>query len=90
MEFVLEHGAGGGDLREEIFVFRQEMVHVAGTGVGIVRVLEVEVEVGGLDLVDGHAPGALGFHAGGEATGLGVPPLLSLSNSSIRMGLPLL
>ena len=51
------------DLGEELFVFGQEVVHVAGAGVGVVRVLEVEVEVPGLDLVDGNAPGKLAFLA---------------------------
>ncbi len=38
------------------------------------RVLEVEVEVAGLDGVDGDAPGLLVFHAGFEAVGLIAPP----------------
>ena len=71
MEFLLQRGAGGGDLGEELFVFGQEVVHVAGAGVGVVRVLEVEVEVAGLDLVDGDAPGLLVFHA---ANRLRAPP----------------
>ena len=50
MEFLFQRGAGCGDLGEELFVFGQEVVHVAGAGVGVVRVLEVEVEVTGLDL----------------------------------------
>ena len=50
VEFLFQRGAGGGDLGEELFVFGQEVVHVAGAGVGVVRVLEVEVEVAGLDL----------------------------------------
>ena len=53
-----------GDLGEELFVFGQEVVHVAGAGVGVVRVLEVEVEVAGLDVVDGDAPGLLVFLRG--------------------------
>ncbi len=74
MEFLFQRGAGGGDLGEELFVFGQEVVHVAGAGVGVVRVLEVEVEVAGLDGVDGDAPSLLVFHAGFEAVGLISPP----------------
>ena len=74
MEFLFQRGAGGGDLGEELFVFGQEVVHVAGAGVGVVRVLEVEVEVAGLDLVDGDAPGLLVFHAGLEAVFFLAPP----------------
>ena len=74
MEFLFQRGAGRGDLGEELFVFGQEVVHVAGAGVGVVRVLEVEVEVAGLDLVDGDAPGLLVFHAGLEAVLFLAPP----------------
>lgn len=74
MEFLFQRGAGGGDLGEELFVFGQEVVHVAGAGVGVVRVLEIEVEVAGLDGVDGDAPGMLVFHAGFEAVLFLAPP----------------
>jgi len=40
-----------------------------------VGILEVEVEASGLDVVDGDAPGLLGFLAGLEAVFLGAPPL---------------
>src|SRR5690606_8602185 len=63
-----------GDLREELFVFRQEVLDVAGTLVGAVRVLQIEVVVAGIDLVDGYAPGVFVFHAGLEAVGLIAPP----------------
>ena len=63
-----------GDLGEELFVFGQEMVHVTGACVGVVRILEVEVEVAGLDGVDGDAPSLLVFHAGFEAIFLLAPP----------------
>ena len=62
VEFLFQRVARGGDLGEELFVFRQKMVHVAGAGVGIVRVLEVEVEVASLDLLGGHAPSLLIFY----------------------------
>ena len=74
MEFLLQSGARLRDLGEELFVFGQKVVHVAGAGVGAVRVLEVEVEVAGLDRVDRDAPGLLVFHAGFEAVGLVAPP----------------
>ena len=70
----LQLPAGGGDLGEEFFVFGQEVVNVAGAGVGVVRVLEVEVEVAGLDGVDRDAPGLLVFHAGFEAVFFIAPP----------------
>ena len=48
------------------------------------RVLEVEVEVAGLDRVDGDAPGLLVFHAGFESL-FSSPHQASLaSNSSMR------
>ncbi len=50
------------------------MVHVAGAGVRVVRILEVEVIVAGLDLVDGDAPGLLILHTGGEAIRFIAPP----------------
>ena len=56
MEFLFQRGAGFGNLREELFVFGQKVVHVAGASVRVIRILEVEVEVAGLDLVDGDAP----------------------------------
>lgn len=37
MEFLFQGGASGGDLGEEPFVFGQEVVHVAGAGVGVER-----------------------------------------------------
>ncbi len=40
----------------------------------VVGVLEVEVVVAGLDLVEGDAPGLLGFDAGGEVVVLAAPP----------------
>ncbi len=78
------------DLLQELFVFWQQVIHIAGAGVGIVRVLEVEVVVSGLDLVDGNTPGLLVFHAGLEAVFFLAPPGFEGSNSSMRMGLPLL
>ncbi len=72
MRFQL--GAGFGDLGEELFVFEQEVVHVSRAGVGAVRVLEVEVEVAGLDRVDRDAPGLFVFHAGLEAVLFIAPP----------------
>ena len=63
MKFLFQLRPRVGDLSEEFFVFRQEVVHVAGAFVGIVRVLEVEVEVSCLDGVDGDAPGAFVFLA---------------------------
>ena len=74
LELLLQLRAGVGNLCEEFFVFGQQMVHVAGAGVGPVRILEVEVEVASLDLVDRDAPGLLVFHAGGKAVGLVAPP----------------
>ena len=38
MKFLFQRGAGGGDLGEELFVFRQEVIEIAGAGVGVVRV----------------------------------------------------
>jgi hypothetical protein len=61
VEFLFQCGAGLGDLGEEFFVFRQEVVHVTGAGVGVVGVFEVEVEVARFDLVDGDTPSLLVF-----------------------------
>ena len=52
LEFQFQGGARLRDLSEELFIFRQKVIHVAGTSVSTVRVLEVEVEVSCLDLVD--------------------------------------
>src|SRR5690606_35515672 len=57
-------------------VFRQEVLDVAGTLVGAVWVLQIEVVVAGFDLVDGNAPGVFVFDAGLEAVGLIAPPSL--------------
>jgi hypothetical protein len=74
LQFTFQFCSRLGDLGEELLVFRQDMVHVAGAGVGGVRVLEIEVEVAGFDLVDGDTPGLLVFHAGGKAVGFVAPP----------------
>ena len=74
MELPFQRGASGGDLGEEFLVFGEELVHVTRAGIGVVRVLEVEVEVAGLDRVDGDAPGLLVFHAGLEAVLFIAPP----------------
>ena len=66
MEFLFQRGAGGGDLGEELFVFRQEVVHVSGAGVGTMWVLEVEVKVSSLDGFDRDAPCLLVFDTGFE------------------------
>ena len=50
------------------------MAHIAGAGIGGMRVFEVEVEVAGFELVDGDTPGLLVFHAGGKAVGFVAPP----------------
>jgi len=50
------------------------VVHVAGAGVGVVRVLEVEVIIAGLDVVDGDTPGAFILLAALEALGFRAPP----------------
>lgn len=52
------------------------MVHIAGAFFGAVGVLEVEIEVPGLNLVDGDTPGAFVFDTGLEAIGLAAPPSL--------------
>ena len=81
MEFLFQLAAGFGDLGEELFVFGQEVFDLAGAGVGVVRVLEVEVVVAGFDLLDGDAPGLLGFLALAVAAvfvGLAPPFLLGL------------
>src|SRR4029077_20501531 len=62
VDFLFQLRACVGNLAEELFVFGQEVVHVAGAGVEIVRILEVEVKVAGLNLVDGDAPSLLVFH----------------------------
>jgi len=74
VEFLFQRGAGGGDLGEELFILGQEVVHVAGAFVGVVRVFKVEVVVAGLDLLDGDTPGELVFNAGSEAAGFIAPP----------------
>ena len=74
MEFLLQRCARLGDLEEELFVFGQKVVHVAKAGIGVVRVLEVDVETARLNLGDGDTPSAFVFHTGGEAVGLGAPP----------------
>ena len=56
MQLGFQLRACGGDLREQFFVFRQQVVYVSRPSVDLVRVLEVEVVVPGFDLVDGHAP----------------------------------
>ena len=56
MEFLFEGGAGVGDLGEELFVGRQEVIDVAGAGVGVggghrrrlPQALEEAVEVAGV------------------------------------------
>ena len=63
MEFLFQLRPRVGDLGEELFVGGQEVIDVAGAGVGVVRVLEVEVVVAGLDFIDGDAPGLFVFHA---------------------------
>ena len=63
VEFLFQLRPGVGDLGEELFVGGQEVIDVAGAGVGVVRVLEVEVVVAGLDFLNGDAPGLLVFHA---------------------------
>src|SRR5439155_5143917 len=49
VKLLFQCGAGGSDLGEEFFIFQQKVVHVTGAGVGVVRVLEVEVIVAGFD-----------------------------------------
>lgn len=39
---------------EELFVGGQEVIDVAGAGVGVVRILDVEVVVAGFDFIDGE------------------------------------
>ena len=63
MEFLLERGARLYDLREEIFIFGQQMVDFARSLVGLVRVFKVQVIIAGLNLVDGHTPSMLVLHA---------------------------
>ena len=74
LEFLFQQAAGVGDLGEEFFVFGQQVIEIAGAGVGVVRVLDVEVEAAGFDLVDGDAPGLLVFDAGFEAVFFAAPP----------------
>lgn len=50
------------------------MVQVAGAGVRVMRVLEVEVVIARLDRVDGNPPGLFVLHPGGKAILLGSPP----------------
>jgi hypothetical protein len=38
LEFLFQRGAGVGDLGEEFFVFGQQVIEIAGAGVGVVRV----------------------------------------------------
>ena len=74
MEFLFQLRTGLRYLGEELFVFGQEVVHIAGAVVWVVGVLEVEVEAAGLDLGDGNTPGLLVFHAGLEAVLFLAPP----------------
>lgn len=74
MEFLFQLGASFRDLGEDLFVFWQEVVHVTRTGVGIMRVFQVEIEVASLDLVDGDPPCVLVFYTGFEAVGFATPP----------------
>jgi len=60
-EFFLQCGAGLDNLSKELFVFGQEVVYIAGAGVGVARVLEVEVEATRFNLVDRDPPGLVVF-----------------------------
>lgn len=74
MKLLLQLRAGGSDLAEELFVLGQEVLDVAGAFVRAVRVLEVEVEAVGADLLDGDAPGLGIFDAGLERVRFVAPP----------------
>lgn len=84
MEFLFQLGAGLGDLGQQLFILGQQVVHIAGAVVGVVRVLEIEVEVAGLDRVDGNAPGLLILLA------LAVRPFLVGLAPPLALGLELL
>lgn len=83
MQFGLELRACLGDLSEEFFVFGQQMIDVTGAGVGVVRILDVEVVAVGLDLLDRDAPGLFVFLA------LAVEPVLVRLAPPLAFGLEL-
>ena len=90
VEFLFQPRAGFGDLGEELFLFGQEVVHIAWAFVGIVRVLEIEIEVAGLDLAI-ETRQALSFSTHSLKPSSPRPrQTFSDSNSSMRIGLPLL
>ncbi len=74
VEFLFQFRPRVGDVGEELFVFGQKVLDVAGAFVGAVRIPEVEVEIGSLDPVEGDAPREFVFHAGLEAVGPAAPP----------------
>ena len=72
--------------------FGQQLVGIAGAGVGVVRVLDVEVVAVLLDLGGRDLPRLLARLAAFESAARVrlAPPLLLRSNSSMRIGLVLL
>jgi len=60
---MLQPAARFRDLGEELFVFWQKVVDLAGADIGTVWVFKVEVVVPGLDLSDDNAPSLLIFYA---------------------------
>ena len=56
-QFFLQCLAGVGNLSQQLFIFRQQVIDIARPFVGLVRVLDIEVVVSGLDLRDGYLPG---------------------------------
>ncbi len=74
VEFLFQPAARLGDLGEELFVFGQEVVHIARAVVGIVGVFEVEVIIAGLDLIERDAPCEFVLFAGLEAVCFVAPP----------------
>lgn len=69
---------------------RQKVIHVAGTFVFAMRVLEIEVEIALLDLIDGDAPSPFVFNSGFEAVLFRSPPFPFCFKYFDADGLPLL
>lgn len=74
MEFLFQLSASRIDLGEKLFVFGQEVVHVAGAGVRVVRILKVEVKIARIDGIDGDPPSLFVFQASFEAVFFIAPP----------------
>jgi hypothetical protein len=89
-KFLLQCRACCSYLGEKPFILRQQVINIAWVAVGVVGILQVKVEVVRLDFVERNTPSLLIFDAGGISILSRTPPCFSDSNSSMRIGFPLL